>query len=279
MQRFDIRPTQSAMKLSLCTTCMGRAHHLKQTLPRNLADSVDWSRPEEVEFVVLDYSSPDDVAQWITSDARLRPYLDAGILKLASCEGQPYFRHSHAKNIAHALATGDIVCNVDADNFIGAGFTRFLRSVFQQKPNAIVASNRLDTQLNLGQHKGCMGRIALSRSNFDMLGGYDESDRFRGWAGEDTDLLIRAVKKFLRLVLIRDRRFLQVVPHTDLERIQLTNFADARAEIARIESFDGYNVRPILRYVVSRAVAPRVANRGLAIGAGAVAWHTSPNDA
>jgi hypothetical protein len=261
------------MKLSLCTTCMGRAHHLKETLPRNLADSVDWSRPQAVEIVVLDYSSPDDLADWITSDPRLQPYLDAGILKFARCEGQRYFRHSHAKNMAHALATGDIVCNVDADNFIGAGFTSFLRAVFTRKPNAVVASNRLDSQLTLSAYKGCMGRVALSRANFNMLGGYDESDRFRGWAGEDSDLLIRAVKKFLRPVPIRDRRFLQVVPHTDLERIRLTDFVDEQAEIARIESFDGYNVRPILRYVMNRAVAPRIANRGLPIGAGAVTWH------
>ena len=82
---------------------MGRAHHLKQTLPKNLSDSVDWSRPEAVEFVVWTYSSPDDLAEWMTTDPRLQPYLDAGILKFASCEGT-VSDHSHAKNMAHALA-------------------------------------------------------------------------------------------------------------------------------------------------------------------------------
>ena len=154
------------MKISLCTTCMGRAHHLKQTLPRNLADSVDWSRPDAVEFVVLDYSSPDDLAEWITTDPELRPYLEAGILKFARSEGHTSFRHSHAKNMAHALATGDYVCNVDADNFLGFGFVHYLRAVFRRRPNAIVATNRLDTRLNLGVHKGSMGRIAMSRANF-----------------------------------------------------------------------------------------------------------------
>jgi hypothetical protein len=111
-----------------------------------------------------------------------------------------------------------------------------------------------------------------------MLGGYDESERFRGWSGEDSDLLIRGVKKLLRPVLLRDRRFLQVVPHSDLERIRLTDYADADAEIARIESFDSYDVRPILRYVMNGAIAPRVANRGMAIGAGSVAWHEIVSD-
>jgi hypothetical protein len=262
-----------AMKLSMCTTCMGRAHHLKQTLPKNLADSVDWQHPNRVEFIVLDYSSPDDLATWITTDPELQPYLDAGILKFARSFGQTRFRHSHAKNMAHALATGDFLCNVDADNFIGQGFTDYLAAIFSRKPTAIVATNRLDSRLNAGAHKGCMGRVALSKRNFAMLGGYDESERFNGWAGEDTDLVIQAVRKFLRPVFIRDRRFLQVVEHSDLERVTLTRYEDAELELARIQALDGSNVRPILRYVAGRAVARRVANRGQLIGAGSVSWH------
>ncbi len=261
------------MKLSFCTTCMGRAHHLKETLPKNLRDSVDWSRPDDVEFVVLDYSSPDDLAEWITTDERLKPYRDAGILKFARSEGQTYFQHSHAKNMAHSLASGDILCNVDADNFVGFGFAAYLRAIFRRRPNSIVASNRLDYRLNAGVHKGCMGRIALSKENFVLLGGYDESERFKGWSGEDSDLFIRAVRKFMRPVMLRDRRFLRVLQHSDLERIKNTEYADAEDEIAKIESLDGSNMRPILRYVVDRAVAPRVANRGRPIGAGSVAWY------
>jgi len=261
------------MKITLCTTCMGRAHHLKQTLPRNLADSVDWARPDAVEFVVLDYSSPDDLATWITSDPALRPYLDAGILRFARSAGHTKFRHSHAKNMAHALATGDYVCNVDADNFLGFGFVEYLRAVFRRRHNAIVATNRLDARLNLGVHKGSMGRIALSKANFDLLGGYDETARFKGWSGEDTDLLIRAMRMFLRPTFIRERRFLRVVQHSDLDRVALTECEDAAANIATIESFDGTAMRPILKYVVGRAVAPRIANRGTPIGAGRVEWH------
>ncbi len=258
------------MKISLCTTCMGRAHHLKQTLPRNLADSVDWARPDAVEFVVLDYSSPDDLAEWITSDPTLQPYLDAGILKFARSEGHTRFRHSHAKNMAHALATGDFVCNVDADNFVGFGFVEYLRAIFTHRPNAIVATNRLDNRLNLGVHKGSMGRIALLKANFDLLGGYDESARFKGWSGEDTDLLIRSLRMFLRPTFIRERKFLRVVQHTDLDRVSLTECEDLAADIAKIESLDGTAMRPILKYVVGRAVAPRIANRGTPIGAGRV---------
>jgi hypothetical protein len=118
-----------------------------------------------------------------------------------------------------------------------------------------------------------MGRIALSKANFDLLGGYDESARFRGWSGEDSDLLIRAVRMFMRPTFIRERRFLRVVQHSDLDRVVLTECIDQAANIAAIEALDGTTMRPILKYVVGRAVAPRIANRGTPIGAGRVEWH------
>ena len=129
--------------------------------------------------------------------------------------------------MAHALATGDYVCNVDADNFLGLGFADYLRGVFRRRPNAIVARTG-STAGSTWPAQGCMGRVALSKENFDLLGGYDESERFRGWSGEDSDLVIRAVRKFLRPVFIRDRRFLRVVQHADLDRVGLTEFSDAR---------------------------------------------------
>jgi glycosyl transferase family 7 (putative galactosyltransferase) len=260
------------MRISFCTTCMGRAHHLEQTLPANLADAVDWSRPDAVEFVVLDYSSPDDLASWVRTDPRLQPYREAGILRFARSPGHTSFRHSHAKNMAHALATGDVLVNVDADNFVGAGFAEHLRAVFARRPGAVVAPDRLDARLNVGRHRGCMGRIALTRRTFERLGGYDESERFRGWSGEDTDLLIRAIKLFCRPVHLRDPTFLQVLPHSDAERVRHTGVEDVEAELARIAALDGSALRPVLRYLSGRVLAPPRANRGRPIGAGTALW-------
>ena len=77
----------------------------------------------------------------------------------------------------------------------------------------------------------------------------------------------------MRVVFIRERRFLRVVQHSDLDRVLLTECDDAAANIAKIESFDGTAMRPILKYVVGRAVAPRIANRGTPTGVGTVQWH------
>lgn len=248
------------MKISFCTTCMGRAHHLKQTLPQNLLDTVDWTRPDAVEFVVVDYGSPDDLVEWIETDPDLAPYRAHGILRLVRVQGPTHFRHSHAKNVAHRAASGDVVCNVDADNFVGAGFAAYLRAVFLRRPRAVVATNRFDRGLIDPRYQGCMGRIALRRTDFDALGGYDESARFRGWSAEDTDLLMRAVRSRLTPVLIRDRRFLEVLTHSDLERIALTEHDDPAAELARVGALDGTRMVPLLRYVAGRVRAPRVAN-------------------
>lgn len=249
------------MKVTFCTTCMGRAHHLKQTLPRNLADSVDWSAPEQTEFVILDYSSPDDLGEWLHTDPEIAPYLEAGIVRYFRVDGEQYFRHSHAKNLAHAHATGDVVCNVDADNFLGKGFAVWLRRAFERRPNAIVATNRFDNRLNSGAFKGAMGRVAMMSHNFWRLGGYDESERFKGWSGEDTDLVLRAAKSGMRMVLLRDKRFLQIIVHSDSERITMTDYTDEGAELARVRSLDGSRVFPNVRYFIHSARAPRVANR------------------
>jgi len=46
------------MRVSFYTMCMGRLQHLRETLPRNLADSPN------AEFVVFDYNLPDELAKW-----------------------------------------------------------------------------------------------------------------------------------------------------------------------------------------------------------------------
>lgn len=249
------------MKVSFCTTCMGRTHHLQVTLPRNLADSADLAARGEVEFVVMDYSSADGLADWLHTDPQIAPWLHRGIVRYVRIDGECYFRHSRAKNFAHAHATGQVLCNLDADNFTGPGFAAWLQRRFVRTPHAIVATNRLDARLNSGAFKGSMGRIALSAEDFWRLGGYDESERFRGWSAEDTDLLLRAVRSGLRPVLLRDRRFLHVIEHSDLERVALTQYSDLETELARVRALDGSRLLPVLGYLVDRALAPRVANR------------------
>ena len=201
----------SAMKLSFCTTCMGRAHHLKQTLPRNLADSVDWSRPDAVEFVVLDYSSPDDLAEWITTDPRLAAVPRRRHLEVRPVRGPAPLpalpRQEHGPRAGHRrlrlqrrrrqlrrLRLRRTTCGRSS----AAGRTR------SWPPTASTTGSTPASTRAAWAGSRCPGTTS------HLLGGYDESERFKGWSGEDSDLLIRAVRKFMRPVFLRDRRFLRV---------------------------------------------------------------------
>ena len=49
-------------KISICTNCMGRTYDLKRTYLKNIADNLDYPN---VEFVLLNYNSKDDMDEWV----------------------------------------------------------------------------------------------------------------------------------------------------------------------------------------------------------------------
>src|SRR5258706_4595904 len=170
---------ESNIRLSFCTTCMGRIKHLKDALPANLIQN---QLHAAIEFVVLDYSSPDGLRDW--TKETLQEHLCTGRVVYYSVTGFQYFHHAHAKNIAHRLARGEIVCNLDADNFTGFGFAQYLIDAFSSDKPVLLRSPR--------GIKGTFGRIALRKIDFEAIGGYDERMDC-GWGFEDTDLVKRAV--------------------------------------------------------------------------------------
>ena len=164
-------------RLSFCITCMGRLHHLRQTLPKNLA----WTTHlPEVEFVLLNYSSPDALEDW--AKVELAEAIQRGQVVYYRADGFTHFRMAHAKNIAHRLAAGEIVCNLDADNFLGTGFAEFLLETFGSGERIFARSP---------VSKGTHGRIAFRKADWMALGGYDERVS-HGWGFEDQDRIQRA---------------------------------------------------------------------------------------
>tara|TARA_B100000508_G_scaffold133587_1_gene123583 strand:- start:870 stop:1790 length:921 start_codon:yes stop_codon:yes gene_type:complete len=196
---------------------MGRLEHLKQTLPRNLLGNPN-TDDVGVEFVVLNYGDKDGMHEWMTTDTQVLSEIEAGRLIYARTD-QPVFRMAHAKNMAHRLATGDVVCNVDADNFTGEGFAEALADLFAKKPNVILnPSYRVSFSSEQEGGGGLFGRMALTRSNFERLGGYDES--YSGWGSEDTNLSRRARMLGIHYVRFENNDFLGIIHHGDDERVQ-----------------------------------------------------------
>src|SRR6187402_102950 len=98
-------------RISFCTVCMNRIEHLKQTLPKNIEDNIAYGN---LEFLLLDYNSKDGLEEWVESE--MKEYIDKGILHYYKTTEPEYFHRSHSRNMIIKKATGDIVCNIDADN-------------------------------------------------------------------------------------------------------------------------------------------------------------------
>lgn len=185
------------MKLTLCTPCMNRSHHLKRTLAPNLENLIPFG--SVVEWVIVNYNSRDGM------DELLKDYVSltvSGNLTYYRTTDFPYFHHSHAKNLSHILASGDYVMSLDADNFIDIdGISKILLR-FYQSPDALI--------------QGLGGLIGLRKSHFLSIGGYDED--FHGWGHEDNDLVMRA--KQLGLTYFQSDWLSRRIEHSDEERVE-----------------------------------------------------------
>lgn len=171
------------MELSFCITCMNRTNYLKKTLLKNLNDN----KNSKVEFILVNFNSVDGLENYINNNNEIKKYLVTKQLKYFNCEKLKYWHSSIAKNIAHNYASGNILVNLDSDNFIGENGGDFIIDYFKQLGNNIILSQSKEI---FGS--GTAGRISISKNNFKKLGGYNESFFPMGY--QDTDLIERAKK-------------------------------------------------------------------------------------
>ncbi len=227
------------MKISFCTTCMGRAHHLKETLPKNISDNLE-TKGLELEFVVLNYNSQDDLHEWITTDHDMVKYIESGLVKYGRTTDPELFHMSHAKNMAHRMATGDVLCNLDADNFTGKDFAKFLQDNFSEDMDIVINPSTRVTRLCPPDDRGFFGRIAVSKDNFFKLHGYDES--FLGWGGEDTDFMQRAKGVGCKHVRIDCLKYLDIIEHSNEDRVvNMVNEDQKQHELGKVEEIKSGN--------------------------------------
>lgn len=203
------------MKISFCTTCMNRLYHLKQTYPVNLERSKTYPH---VEFVLLDYGGNDGVEEWVASN--LGEHLNSGRLRFFRTDEPRYWVAAHAKNIAHKRATGDILCNLDADVFIPDGFCEFVVESFARNRRMVMAFNSEDGQ----GHNGCAGLVTAMREDFYSVNGYDESINL-GWGYDDMNYQFR-VRMQNDLELFTPPPIVSCIPHTNEVRTENCQLRD-----------------------------------------------------
>ena len=172
------KPIVKNYKISLCITCMDRFQDLSTTLPFNLAHEAY----PNVEFIILDYNSKEPLDAWI------KDYVDKGLVTYYRTNEPKYYSMSHSRNVVFTLATGDIVMNFDADNFI-QGRTQELPQSFCTYVN--VFANEAEGKKGIfSKGKRLMhGRVGCFKNEFMQLRGYDED--IIGYGYDDTDLVRR----------------------------------------------------------------------------------------
>lgn len=196
-----------------CTTCKGRTQHIEQTLPRNIADNVNY---ENCKFVILDYNSNDGLVQLLKD--KYQKYIDNGkVIVYHYTEDHP-FQMAHAKNMVHRLGIlegADILVNMDADNFTGAGFASFLAAEMIEKNFFMWSKMILHGEERLP--RGISGRIAVTKAQFLNVGGYDE--KYDTWSPDDKDFNARLCRIGYEAKEVHPR-FLDAILHNDKMRFR-----------------------------------------------------------
>ena len=193
-------------ELCFFTVVMNRLHHLRLTLPQNLADN----QLNSTRFLILDYNSSDGLQEYILHNFSRE--LRQGKIAYHRYAHAKYFSHSHSRNLAVNHITAPFICNLDADNFTGPRFDEFLHEKFSKHKGAVISALS-----NPQQVYGAFGRMATRREDFVEVGGYDEA--FEGYGFEDYDLVSRLEQNGIHKVLIDKAEHLKTVSHDNNDRV------------------------------------------------------------
>lgn len=143
-----------------------------------------FTKSGEVELCILSYND-DEVEPYLRLN--FPEYINDGRLKVKSMYHELPFTCGRVKNFSHAMGTGKILFNLDADNFICNGHDHALAL----RPRQILKNTVHDTF-------GVSGRIAIYKDDFYRIGGYRDVGRH-----DDGDIVLRAVKDGMCLLSMR----------------------------------------------------------------------------
>ncbi len=190
---------------------MGRLHHLRETLRHNIGLV---EKLKGVELVILDYNSQDGLESW--AECELAGPIRDGVVNYYRTELPSFFHMAHGKNVAHRVAMGDIVCNLDADNFLSNEFIEFVSNTFQHSNERLFLAPQ--------EYDGAYGRLVIPKYWFERLGGYDEDFEW-GWGYEDDDLRHRA-----RILGLEEKTIppntVSSLEHSEEERVKNSKLKD-----------------------------------------------------
>ncbi len=233
---------KAAEAISFVTTCKGRLHHIKQTLPKLLAESPD-------EIVVVDYGCPQNVGDWIEENHKS--------VKVVRVTDDPGFCVARARNIGALNCSSPWICFVDADILVEEGFVAWTRQ--NVRPNYYYRHAKLGEI----QDKETYGTVICSRKSFETVNGYDEL--FRSWGGEDDDLYYRfGISGYSESYF--PFHFVSAISHGDSERFAFHQIKDKNIShmvsqfymVSKRQLMAFYNIRTELPIEVRTLIQDRI---------------------
>ena len=216
----------SRTRFSLITTCRGRLHHVRETLPLMAAQP-------DVEVILVDDACPDGTGNWVEANF-------PGV-KVVRSHSENAFNLARARNIGVGAASAEWLLFVDADVRIEPGWIDWMR--VNVEPGRFYW---IEADPQGRRNRDLFGTLICHRSDFAALEGYDEV--FQGWGGEDSDLKERLVINGVKEDFF-PARFISAIPHSDRERAGWSGMADraqkhlliqcyklAKAQVARLQA-------------------------------------------
>ncbi len=187
-------------RFSIVTTCKGRLHHLKESLPRFL-------KQRDTEVIVVDYDCPDGTGDYVR-----RVHQEAKVVAVADA---PVFNISHARNLGAAAATGDWLAFLDADVMVAP--TMFQRIAATIKAQGAKAQQPTYYRFQSGM-LSLFGSCVVRREDFRAVQGYDAV--IQGYGGEDNDLYTRLERNKVARGRLDAKLVEACLDHSQEERVQ-----------------------------------------------------------
>jgi len=183
---------------------MNRLFHLSVAYLQSIKNTETY---QNREFILLNYNSKDEIDEWV--QINLTEHIKSGLVSYYKTTDPEYFVASHAKNICHKLASGDVLCNLDVDNILVDNYCEKIKDLFN-KEKIIVACDPKDKDDNIGT----CGMILCRREDFYSVNGYDEQINI-GWGLDDTNFQYRCrMQNDLELVIL-DKNYTSCISHSN----------------------------------------------------------------
>ncbi len=199
-------------KISFCTTHMKRIEQISQTLPVNLADNQAYS--DFIEFVLVDFIIDGDYRLFEFVNRNMKNYIDSKYLRYYHTSKLKNFHAPICKNTTHRLSSGDVIVNLDCDNYTGKNGGNIILDIFKNEGKNVF----IHQESNNLTRTGSCGRICYYRNDFFKAGGYDES--FFPCGHHDRDIMTRLIHMGIKKIKFDNEIYNKAIRNTKLETIK-----------------------------------------------------------